>query len=598
MQYTSSIHYSRSITMKHVGIKVAVLLLIACCALPATATAGDTLNVYASTNNLELIIGSDTTGAGIQAHKVYQLVSRDSTYVFQGAISVKSDIEVLGVLDPVTGRPPCIQPMALPDGSLPDFLFVLNGTNTKAVFKNLYFTGRSTDNTICATNYNGAGALIQVAGSGNRLTADHNVFCDWPTNCIGYSGDHSSLFVTNCKFRNCTISPAWYSGEAVRNTFNVAITDSLVMRNNTMFCMAYSAACPVTVNPCTYFEFSHNSVMYTFKNPFWIYNVTNAKFNDNLFYAAFSGASTLTEHLGMWDQLRSFDVTGIADFDTLNMPIAAWFDPADTAGSSSLRVLWPAEAKRSIEVKNNVCYWPKVITDFWKAWDDTAHIDSIVTPVWMNDRTTGMFSDKVHWPGLVNTGNLQVDPGFGSSIDHVVEPNSTSGAGFFHYFWTVRSNSPVVESYGYKVATVTPGYWIPEWPLPELADMQYSNTALKTGGTDGKPIGDPGWFNPGGFTGVAEHSSLLPEEFSLSQAYPNPFNPSTNVQFSLGKSGVVSLKVYNVLGQMIKVVVDNLSMTRGTYTYRIDMAGMASGVYCYQLRQGSEQITKTMVLVR
>ena len=587
-----------TVPIRAMALLLAVFLVGSGVALGAT---GDTLAVYATPLNIEQVINADTVAGGAQAHKVYKLVSRDTTYVFQGAITIKSDVTILGVLDPVTGRPPCIQPMPLPDNSLPTAMFILNGVNKKAYFKNLYLTGRSTDNTVASgiDFVNGAGALINVAGSGNRFQADHVIVCDWPTDCFTYSGDHSSLFVTNCKFRNCTVSSAWYSGEAVRNQYNTAITDSLVMHDNTMLCIAYSAACPVTVNPCTYFDFSHNSVIYTFKNPFWIYNVTNAKLNDNLFYAAFSGASNFTEHFGMWDQLRSFALTGVADFDTLNIPIAQWFDPADSAGAGSLSVLWPAEAKRHIEVRNNNCFWPKVITDLWKAWNDTAHSDSVITPVWVNSRTQGMFSDKVHWPNLVMSGNLAVDPQFGASIDHVMDANSTSGAGFAHYFGTVRSNSVAVESYGYMQATIVPGTnWIPQWPLPELADMHYGSTALQHGATDGQAVGDRGWFTSNGFTGIKQATAGVPGEFSLSEAYPNPINPSTTVRFSLPQAGIVSLKVYNVLGQLVKTVVDNLTMGKGQYEYRIDMNGISSGVYYYTLHQGSQQITKKMVLLR
>ncbi len=558
--------------------------------------AGDTLVVYASTANLEQIITSDTTAAGLLKHAVYKLVSLDSTYVFQGPISVKSDITVIGVPDPVTGRPPCIQPMTLPDNSLPDFLFVLNGPQTKAVFKNLYLTGRSTDNTICTTNYNGAGALIQVAAEGIRLTVDNCVFSDWPTNNIGYSGDHTSIFVTNCKFRNGTISTAWYSGEAVRNTFNTAITDTLIMRYNTMFCMAYSAACPVTVNPCTYFEFNHNSVIYTFKNPFWIYNVTTGKVNNNLFYAAFAGASSTTEHFGMWDQLRSFALTGVVDFDTLNMPIAQWFDPADTAGSGGLRILWPAEAKRAIEVKNNDCYWPTAVTQFWTAWNDTAHVDSIVTPVWLNERTLGMFADKTHWPLLELSGNQEVNPQFGASIDEVLYNNTECGNGFFDHFAAVRRNdASVVTSYGYKMETVSGSNWIPTWPLPELADMHYTNTALQSGGTDGLPVGDPFWIT-GGPTAV-KPTETVAHRFALSDAYPNPFNPSTVITASLPQAGPMSLKVYTMLGQLVQVV-DQGYKQPGEYTYRVNLTHAASGVYFYTLQQGANTITRKMVLVR
>ena len=559
--------------------------------------AGDTLNVYATTANLEEIINNDTTAAGLLKHAVYRLVSVDTTYVFQGPISVKSDITVIGAPNPVTGRPPCIQPMTLPDGSLPDFLFILNGPHTKAVFKNLYLTGRSTDNTICTTNYDGAGALIQVAAEGIRLTVDNCIFCDFPTNNIGYSGDHTSIFVTNCKFRNGNVSTAWYSGEAVRNTFNTAITDTLVMRYNTMFCMAYSAACPVTVNPCTYFDFSHNSVIYTFKNPFWIYNITTGKVNNNLFYAAFSGASDKTEHFGMWDQLRSFALTSVVDFDTLNMSIATWFDPADTAGSSSLSILWPAEAKRAIEVKNNDCYWPTAVTQFWKAWDDTAHVDTIITPVWLNDRTLGMFADKTHWPLMVQSGNLQVDPQFGPSIDQVLHNNTGCGDGLFDHFAQVRRNDVSrVTRYGYKIEEAAGANWVPTWPLPEIADMHYANTALQTGGTDGLPVGDPFWFT-GKPTSVKTTSESLPRRFALAEAYPNPFNPSTVITASLAQPGEMSLKIFNMLGQLVQVV-DQGYRQPGEYTYHVSLARNASGVYIYALQQGANLITKKMVLVK
>jgi hypothetical protein len=584
--------------MKHTVALSVLVVLSAFLGLPcSTVAATDTLVVYATPANLEEVINSDTTGAGMQAHKVYKLVSRDTTYVYQGAISVKSDIAVIGVLDPITGRPPCIQPMTLLDGSIPDYLFKLQGPYTKAVFKNLYLTGRSTDNTICTSNYNGAGAQISLEAEGIRLTVDNVLFVDFPTDDIAYSGDHCSMFVTNCKFRNAIVSAAWYSGEAVRNMYNTAITDSLVMRNNTLLCMAYSAACPVTVNPCTYFEFSHNSVIYTFKNPFWIFNVTNGKLNDNMFYAAFSGGSNKEEHFGMWDQLRSFETASIVDFDTLNMPIARWFAPADTAGSGDLSILWPAEAKRNIEVKNNVCFWPKAITDLWTAWNDTAHVDSVITPVWMNARTTGMFTDKVYWPGFVQSGNLQADPQFGPSIDQVLHPNTQSGDGFLKYFGVVRSNSTDIATYGYKLETVAGDNWIPQWPLPELVDMQYKNAALRTGGTDGKPIGDPGWFT-GGYTGVADNPMSIPDQFALSQAYPNPFNPSTTIGFTLAHSGNVSLKVYDILGQIVKVVVDNVYKNKGQYQYPVTMNDFPSSVYFYTLTEGNQQLTKKMILLK
>lgn len=558
------------------------------------AAESDTLVIYSSTENLETVINNDTTSSGLQAHKVYKLVSLDTTYVFQGPISVKSDFIIIGVLG-ADGRPPCVQPQTLPDGSLPILMFSLNGANTKAVFKNLYLTGRSTDNTVASgINFdNGAGVLIQVAAEGIRLTVDNVVFSDWASDIIGYSANNVSIFVTNCKFRNSTNSGAWYSGEALRNIYNTASSDSIVMKYNTMFCIAYSCMCPVTINPAKYLEFSHNNVIYTFKNPFWIYNMTDGKINDNIFYAPFSGASSLTEHFGMWDQLRSPAITGVVDFDTLLTPMARWLDPADTANPN---FMWLAEAKRNIEVKNNVCFWPQQIHDLWTSWNDTAHVDSVVTPVWMNDRTLGMFADDAHWPGLDASGNLEVDPQFGSSVNDVLQNNTGCGDGFLDYFRVVRSNEVgTVANYGYKYATVE-GNWIPEWPLPETQLMQYTNTALNKAGTDGRDIGDPGWFT-NGYTGV-KGPNTLPDKFALENAYPNPFNPTTNIRFSIAKAGNVSLKIYNVMGQLVKTIVNNIYKNAGEYTYKVSMDNISSGVYFYTLEQGGQQLTKKMILLK
>src|ERR1017187_6834793 len=107
--------------------------------------AADTLTVFASGPTLDQVIKSDTTSTGAQKH-VYKLVSLDTTYIFDAAITVKSDLSVIGVLGPGangTGRPPCIQPDVLGDGSIPAVLFILNGNNTVGMFQNLYLEGLS-----------------------------------------------------------------------------------------------------------------------------------------------------------------------------------------------------------------------------------------------------------------------------------------------------------------------------------------------------------------------------------------------------------------------------------------------------------------------
>ncbi len=98
-------------------------------------------------------------------------------------------------------------------------------------------------------------------------------------------------------------------------------------------------------------------------------------------------------------------------------------------------------------------------------------------------------------------------------------------------------------------------------------------------------------------TAVEEIPGTLPEKFNLSNNYPNPFNPATTIRVTLGRSGMMSLTVYNVLGQRVKVVDEGYKVP-GVYTYDVNMDNMASGVYFYRLQQGNNFMTKKMLLLK
>jgi hypothetical protein len=89
----------------------------------------------------------------------------------------------------------------------------------------------------------------------------------------------------------------------------------------------------------------------------------------------------------------------------------------------------------------------------------------------------------------------------------------------------------------------------------------------------------------------------IPTVYSLWQNYPNPFNPSTKFGFRIAEFGLVTLKVYNLLGQEVATLV-NEEMKPGSYEVTWDASGMASGVYFYRLQAGSFVETKKLVLMR
>ncbi|HVO72587.1 MAG TPA: 5'-nucleotidase C-terminal domain-containing protein [Ignavibacteriaceae bacterium] len=101
----------------------------------------------------------------------------------------------------------------------------------------------------------------------------------------------------------------------------------------------------------------------------------------------------------------------------------------------------------------------------------------------------------------------------------------------------------------------------------------------------------------------ADEENFFPKVFSLEQNYPNPFNPVTNFEFRITDLGLVSLKVYDILGKEVAVIV-NKELPAGDYKYQWDAAGLSSGVYFYRLQAGNPASgkgfvdTKKLILLR
>ena len=154
------------------------------------------------------------------------------------------------------------------------------------------------------------------------------------------------------------------------------------------------------------------------------------------------------------------------------------------------------------------------------------------------------------------------------------------------------------------------------WP-PQF-NLAYTNDTLMRAGTDGLPLGDLNWFPskktiylanratyiaalqdsvtkakyvyvPGDsasfwistFTGVASKGSGIAKQFTLSDNYPNPFNPSTTIEFGLPEQSNVTLTVFNILGQ--KVLEQRTNYIAGNYSYTFDASKLSSGVYIYSM---------------
>ncbi|GAB4287842.1 MAG: hypothetical protein Kow0098_04920 [Ignavibacteriaceae bacterium] len=90
---------------------------------------------------------------------------------------------------------------------------------------------------------------------------------------------------------------------------------------------------------------------------------------------------------------------------------------------------------------------------------------------------------------------------------------------------------------------------------------------------------------------------VKPAKFSLEQNYPNPFNPTTKISYELPSDDFVSLKIYDVLGNEVRTLV-NRRQTAGTHEIEFDASGLVSGIYLYSLRSGTKSETRKMILLR
>jgi hypothetical protein len=84
-------------------------------------------------------------------------------------------------------------------------------------------------------------------------------------------------------------------------------------------------------------------------------------------------------------------------------------------------------------------------------------------------------------------------------------------------------------------------------------------------------------------TGVADQSLRIPKEYALHQNFPNPFNPATMIQVDLPHESMVTLRVYNLLGQEVLTLIDGTSMSAGIHAIQFNASSIPSGVYLYRL---------------
>jgi hypothetical protein len=242
----------------------------------------------------------------------------------------------------------------------------------------------------------------------------------------------------------------------------------------------------------------------------------------------------------------------------------------------------------------------------------------VVDTVFDYGRTIGVSADgnDVYIPRFTGVGTLVYHCDFGSLGPYALADTIFVGASVetinrhpgTGHIWAAtdrRSSSEWTANtyYAYDPATdaLVDSFTVTEWPAAEtlprgLAFSQTGDTLLV------------GHFDGADYPGVRRYvwtlvntvdrvEDAIPSGYELDQNFPNPFNPSTQIRFAVGKDGFVSLRVYDVLGREVQTLVSE-DLAAGVYTATFDASRLSTGTYVYVLTAGEVRISKKMLLAK
>jgi len=545
----------------------------------------DTLIVHAlPPGNLNAVINADTTAGGESGH-IYLLAPDgpvDTTYFINGEIRIKN-LDLIGRINPNTGNPPAIAPFILEDGSSPGNIAVAID-NGYVHFKNLYLLGTRTD---------GSQVTQQCVSTSDscRLTMEYCIFENFgstgtPNILNTWNALGTDIIVDHCLFRNNQSNIPQNPGMNWAGP-GVNAIDTMKITNSTFFVMGGNIE--GSGSSMAYLEFDHNTMfMHTKSSPFSMRQMHNAKITNNIFFGVYS-AGLDSNHIYNSEVYNAnfFSAPAVLTMDSLGGDLTG--DP-----------YFLTEADRKVEATNNAYFWPQKIVDNFVTLNSDAKYKAvggtITAPVWVAARPT---AEAILALPNIKVGaeyNFNADPGFDASL---VDAAADSMARFVRYVWQNGGDGTGARNFVNQAASIAPFDGVPSnWKTtqgyPVKENLRYTNSSLLVA-ANGKPLGDLTWF-PEISVGV-EAQPGIPTEFTLEQNYPNPFNPTTTISYSITNPGFVSLKVYNVLGQVVATLV-NQEQNTGSYKVDFNASKLASGVYMYSIQAGNNSLTKKMLLLK
>ncbi len=151
-------------------------------------------------------------------------------------------------------------------------------------------------------------------------------------------------------------------------------------------------------------------------------------------------------------------------------------------------------------------------------------------------------------------------------------------------------------SFYFTIVDTTPSNAYYAWTVPDTITLGNDYT-IKIMSVDFSSIYDEsdGYFTITNATDLEAVDNTIPEVYSLSQNFPNPFNPSTYITFGLPHNSNVTLSIYDITGQLVGKILNNEPLAAGIVRYHFDASRLASGIYIYRITASSQVSKETFV---
>jgi len=230
----------------------------------------------------------------------------------------------------------------------------------------------------------------------------------------------------------------------------------------------------------------------------------------------------------------------------------------------------------------------------------------LVSDVYSNGASVLAWSDGRQDNGGIYAQDIQVDGSFGGIVPvELLSFTAGLNSGIVTLNWVTATETnnkgfEVEQLQNYKITGLqdwetigfVPGYGT----TTETHSYSFEDNNLKQGNYQYrlKQIDFDGSFK---YSDIVKVEISAPVEFSLEQNFPNPFNPSTSIQYAISSKQFVSLKIYDLLGNEITTLV-NEEKPIGNYEVEFNATGLPSGIYFYKLQAGDFIQTKKMILMK